>query len=156
MPVARYYYRDAAAPRPNRPTRVGVVALIERDGMLLLDHRVDGGWGLIGGGIEADESLAEALIREVREETGLTVIGCSLFGTFSDPSRLIEYTSGDVVRIITIAYWAQVQGFVDMRPSAESSELRFFGRDELTGLDIVATHAHIVAAYLSGTAPVLE
>ena len=135
---------------------MGVVALIERDGMLLMDHRVDGGWGLIGGGVEANESLTEALSREVREEAGLTVTCYELFGTFSDPSRMIEYTGGDVVRIVTIAYRVQVSDFAGMRPSAESSELRFVGRDDLADLGIVATHRHILASYLSGTRLVLE
>jgi hypothetical protein len=51
---ARFFYRDAAAPRPNRPMNVGVLALIERDGRLLLECRSDcGRWGLIGGGLDA-------------------------------------------------------------------------------------------------------
>lgn len=49
----------------------------------------DGRWGLVGGKVEADESLGEALCREVLEETGLHVSWYRLFGAFSDPSRII-------------------------------------------------------------------
>ena len=132
MPVLRYCFQDPDAPRPNRPYSVGVVALIEQDGRLLLDRRIDGsGWGLIGGAVELEESLASALRREVREETGLHVLGYDLFGTFSDPSRLLQYANGDVVRIITLAYSVQVGRLGKLVCSSESAELRWFGRDEL-------------------------
>jgi 8-oxo-dGTP pyrophosphatase MutT (NUDIX family) len=50
----------------------GVGALIESDGRVLL-VREDGRWLLPGGEVEAGESHAEALVRELREETGLGV-----------------------------------------------------------------------------------
>lgn len=57
--------------------RVGVYAWIERDGMVLLtlwqgapEQGVDPRWGLPGGGVEWGEQIAEALAREVFEETG--------------------------------------------------------------------------------------
>jgi 8-oxo-dGTP diphosphatase len=55
-------------------------AIVEEDGKLLLVSEVrrlgDGPrlcWDIPGGGAESAESLEEALVREVREETGLTV-----------------------------------------------------------------------------------
>ena len=55
--------------------RPSVSALIfDRRGRLLLQQRSDGGqWGLPGGSVEIGESVTEAVIREVREETLLTV-----------------------------------------------------------------------------------
>lgn len=50
----------------------GVGALVESDGRVLL-VREDGRWLLPGGEVEAGESHDEALIRELREETGLDV-----------------------------------------------------------------------------------
>jgi 8-oxo-dGTP pyrophosphatase MutT (NUDIX family) len=77
--------------------RLGVMALIERDGSLLLERRADAPlWSLIAGGVEDTETLAEALRREVLEETGLIVVGHDLFGTFSDPTRIIRYPDGNV------------------------------------------------------------
>jgi hypothetical protein len=35
------YYRDPNAPAPNVPRRIGVAALIERDGTFLVERRVD-------------------------------------------------------------------------------------------------------------------
>jgi 8-oxo-dGTP diphosphatase len=53
--------------------------LIERTGKVLLVHTVGAAgsnidrWGLPGGGREAGETLVQAAVREVREETGLEV-----------------------------------------------------------------------------------
>lgn len=74
MTSARFFYRQADAPVPNRPLNLGVAALIERDGTYLMERRCDcGRWSLIGGSVKSDESLGQALEREVYEETGLTV-----------------------------------------------------------------------------------
>jgi ADP-ribose pyrophosphatase YjhB (NUDIX family) len=59
-------------------TRLAVGAVVLRgDGAVLLVQRarppLEGAWSLPGGKVEAGESLAEALRREVREETGLDV-----------------------------------------------------------------------------------
>lgn len=55
-----------------------VVAVLERDGRFLLGkrsaHKAAGGyWCPITGGVDAGETQAEAVVREVREETGLAV-----------------------------------------------------------------------------------
>ena len=54
--------------------------------------------------MEADETLEEALRREIRQETGLEVETFSLFGTFSHPSRIVAYADGTVMQPVTIAY----------------------------------------------------
>ena len=63
---ATFFCRDPDAPRPNRPIGVGVLALIERDGALLLGRRSDcGRWGLVGGRVEIEESLEDGLRRTI-------------------------------------------------------------------------------------------
>lgn len=52
----------------------GVFALITRGKNLLLSERMDGkGWNLPGGRVKKGESNQVALVREVKEETGLDV-----------------------------------------------------------------------------------
>src|SRR5215207_9788967 len=115
-PRAEFYFRDPRAPRPNRPIGVGVLALIERNGALLLERRSDcGRWSLIGGGVEAEESLEGALRREVCEETGLLVTSQELCGVLSDPSRIVRYPDGNVVRWNSFVYRTGVEGFETLR-----------------------------------------
>lgn len=69
--------RDVPDP-PRLPKRDVVSAVLERDGRFLLGkrspHKAAGGyWCPITGGVEAGEAQAEAMVREVREETGLVV-----------------------------------------------------------------------------------
>jgi 8-oxo-dGTP diphosphatase len=61
---------------PKRPL-VGVGALIVDGSRILLAERgkqpMQGWWSLPGGALETGESLADAVRREVREETGLEI-----------------------------------------------------------------------------------
>ncbi len=146
---AEFFYMDPNAPRPNRPIGVGVLALIERGGGLLMELRSDcGRWGFVGGSIEAEESLEDALRREVLEETGLVVADEELFAVFPGPSRVVRYPDGNVVRLMTFVYRIEVEDFGTLRRSEESEELRFFRRDELRGLDLIETSRPILEAYL--------
>lgn len=54
--------------------RFGVRAIIKRKGLYVMQKSSDGEYKIPGGGVEKGENLIDALIREVLEETGLTVI----------------------------------------------------------------------------------
>jgi 8-oxo-dGTP pyrophosphatase MutT (NUDIX family) len=149
--MSSFYYRDENAPRPNRPRRTGVAALIEHDGLLLLERRADAPvWSLVSGGVDDDETLEEALRREVREETGLEVASYSFFGTFSDPSRVACYPDGNTVQLITLVYRVEAEDATVLSVSPESRELRFFGKDDLPPDDLIAVARPIMERYLSG------
>jgi 8-oxo-dGTP pyrophosphatase MutT (NUDIX family) len=57
---------------------VDVQAAVFRDGdrILLVKEPEDGGWSLAGGWADVGESTAEAVVREVREESGYRVGRC--------------------------------------------------------------------------------
>ena len=145
------WYRDPAAPTPNQPIRVGAVALIERDGALLVELRADDrSWGLIAGAVEADESIVDALEREIREETALAVTSVELFGIFSDPSRIVGYADGNVYRVLAVAFVVAV-GDDDPVRSEESLELRLVPHADVLSLDPTPAHRPIVETYLDGS-----
>ena len=63
---------------PDDPGRRGAVAIVVRDGRLLVIRRARSVVAPLvycfpGGGIEGDESEEEALVREFREEVGVTL-----------------------------------------------------------------------------------
>ena len=69
--VGERFARDLGTPTP----KVGATAVIpDGEGRVLLDRRADDGrWGLPGGWLGSNEAPAEGVVREVAEETGLTV-----------------------------------------------------------------------------------
>ena len=93
--------------------RPGVSAVIfDRRGRLLLQQRSDGGqWGLPGGSVEIGESVADAIVREVREETGLTVRPRRIIGVYSDPAlQVVRYPDGNVWHYVSVCFECVVRG----------------------------------------------
>lgn len=153
------YYRDPAAPEPNVPRRIGVTALIERDGAFLVERRVDDAheWAFIGGTLEEDEQLLEALRREVREETGFDIERAELLGVFSDPSRIVEYPDGTICRVVSIAFRVIPRGEAEPALSDESAGMQFVSREDLERLPFWPAQRPIRDALLSHShAPVVE
>ncbi len=57
-------------PIDDLDVRIGVYAVIIKDNKILLTRQWNG-YSIIGGGVEKGETLEEAFVREVEEETGL-------------------------------------------------------------------------------------
>jgi 8-oxo-dGTP diphosphatase len=70
---------------------ITVDAIVVRDGKLLLVRRghppFEGMHALPGGFVEAGETVEQAVVREVMEETGLQTTVAGIVGVFSDPRR---------------------------------------------------------------------
>lgn len=76
-----------------KETRLGCYAVIHDEEKLLLCRLCDGlshhgKWTLPGGGLEFGETIEEAMVREVEEETGLHVVAKDLL---SHHSRVAEF-----------------------------------------------------------------
>ena len=146
------YYRDPDAPEPNVPRRIGVTALIERDGTILVEHRADNltdEWAFIGGGLADHDSLVDALHREVREETGFEIAHATLFGLFSDPTRIIAYPDGSICSFVSVVFRVAPEGTAEPTLSAESREMRFVPRGALATLEFWPAQRPIRDAYVT-------
>ena len=117
-----------------------VCALIfdERDRVLLHRATEDGRWHTIGGSIDPGEEIADAAVREAREETGLAIEPLRLVGVYTDPP--VTYANGDVVLYVSLAFECRIVGGTPHVADDESLELRFFGSDELPELGELDRH----------------
>jgi ADP-ribose pyrophosphatase YjhB (NUDIX family) len=108
--------------------RPGVAAIIQdAEGRILLQRRSDNGlWGLPGGSVEIGESVQEAIVREVREETGLTVEVLRLVGVYSDPKvQIVRYPDGNVVHYISTLLACRMLGGT-LQTCDETLDLKFW------------------------------
>ena len=97
-------------------------AIFDEDGRILLVLRADDQtWCLPGGWVDANESPAEAAVREVREETGLEARSVGLVDVFT---RLPSVERGPHT-VLTISYLCEVVGG-EPRGSHETLEVRYW------------------------------
>ncbi|MEE2038767.1 NUDIX domain-containing protein [Nocardiopsis sp. CT-R113] len=128
------YYDDPSAPVPNSLVVAAGAAVVDDTGRLLLQRRVDNGlWAMPGGAMEMTESLPEAAVREVWEETGYRVEVTGLVGTYTDARHVIAYSDGEVRRQFNVCFRAKVVGG-ELSISDESHEVRWFTPSELVDL----------------------
>jgi 8-oxo-dGTP pyrophosphatase MutT (NUDIX family) len=130
------YYNDPNAPRANS-IAVAVSAFIQDDdGRILMIRRTDNDlYSIPGGQLELGETLAEAAVREVREETGIECEITGVIGLYSDPKHVIAYDDGEVRQEFSICFRATAIGGKP-KPSNESKEVLWVHFGELHKLNI--------------------
>jgi ADP-ribose pyrophosphatase YjhB (NUDIX family) len=133
------YYHDPNAPKANSIV-VAVTAFVQDDsGRVLMIRRTDNNrYSIPGGGQEIGETISQAVTREVREETGVSVEATGLIGIYTDPAHVIAYADGEVRQEFSICFRARATGG-QLRTSSESSEVHWIERDRLADLDIHPT-----------------
>ena len=132
--------------------RPGVAAIIfNGEGRILLQQRSDNGlWGLPGGSVEIGESVRDAIVREVREETGLTVEVVRLIGVYSDPTvQIVRYADGNVVHYISSVFACRILAGT-LQTCDETLDLQFFDPANLPE-DLVPMHHIRVQDWMTNT-----
>jgi 8-oxo-dGTP diphosphatase len=72
--------------------------------VLFVQVRDDGLWSTPGGSIELDETPADAVVREVWEETGLFVAPRRVIGVYGGPAFVVNYPNGDETQYVTTMF----------------------------------------------------
>ncbi|HSS02398.1 MAG TPA: NUDIX hydrolase [Kofleriaceae bacterium] len=120
---------------------VGVGAIIFDDaGRVLLVQRGKppgvGLWSVPGGKLEPRETLAQAVAREVREETGLVVE----VGTLA----CVLERMGDDYHFVLLDYFARATAGT-LAAASDAAAARFVALDELAGLPLTEGLADVLA-----------
>lgn len=127
-----------SAPRPQ--LAVGAVARL--DGALLLIRRGTapeiGRWSLPGGRVEFGEVMAEAVVREVREETGIDVF-CG---------AVIDWVErmGDGYHYVIVDFEVMVDGDPTPTAGTDALEAAWVDLDEISELPLVDGLADFLVA----------
>lgn len=117
--------------------QVPSVAAIIKDpsGQILLQLRSsDHQWSLPSGAIDPGETPEQAVVREVKEETGLEVQPIKLLGVFSGKNYRHIYENGDQVEYMVAVYECEIIGGVLDAEDNETMELRWFEVEEIPEL----------------------
>jgi ADP-ribose pyrophosphatase YjhB (NUDIX family) len=107
--------------------RVDVRGAVFNDGKLLLvRERADGGWTLPGGWADVGDVPSQAAEREVWEEAGFRVKARRVIGVY-DANRNRPLELFHAFKIVFLCDLLSGEA----RPSDETSEVSFYGRDEI-------------------------
>ncbi len=109
----------------------GVTAVVRNErGEVLLGLRSDNGrWALVSGILEPGEQPAEAVVREIREETGVDAQVLGLTSTSMTPP--VTYPNGDVAQYLDLCFLCRHVAGEPHVADDESLEVGWFAPDAL-------------------------
>ena len=113
------------------PSVTGIV-YDERDRILLVRQSAGGVWSAPGGSVDPNETPADAVVREVWEETGLYVDPIRLLGVYGGPSCVVTYPNGDRTAYVMTVFECGVRGGTLCATSDETTAAAFVGASELS------------------------
>jgi ADP-ribose pyrophosphatase YjhB (NUDIX family) len=147
------YYDDPNAPQATTIVpSVNVIVENDKGEILLIQRSDNGNWALPGGAIDIGESLTQAAIREVHEETGITCQITGLVGIYTDPKHVILYISNNEARQeFSIVLTARA---MDGEPteSDESSQVQWIALGEIERYPMHMTMRLRIADFLERSA----
>ncbi|MGQ4832916.1 MAG: NUDIX domain-containing protein [Candidatus Asgardarchaeia archaeon] len=103
---------------------VDIFAINEKGEFVLVERSNNpfkGYWALPGGFVEYGETVEQAAIREMKEETGLDICLLDIIGVYSNPNR------DPRGHVISIAFLARVIGGM-LKASSDAKNARFFSK----------------------------
>jgi mutator protein MutT len=123
------------------PRKVIGAAIIWRDEKILIDRRKPGGamgglWEFPGGKVEPGETISDCILREIREELGITI-------AVGEPLITIEHTYDIFVVVLHVHHCQHVEGEPQ---TIECDEIRYVTVDELDQYEFPAANVEIINA----------
>lgn len=128
---------------------VGAIVIRDTDEILLIKRGTEpskGKWSIPGGMIEVGESSEDAVLRELREETGIVGKVRGLFGVYQYIERDVE---GKVkYHFILLDYLVDNVGG-ELKASTDALEARFYKLADVSNLDLTDTTRQLIQDLLS-------
>src|SRR5262249_16194697 len=124
---------------------VAGIVIDDQGRALLLKRPEDGRWEPPGGVLELEETFADGVRREVREETGLDVEPEALTGVYKNMTR----------GIVALAFRCRVAGG-SLTTNAEADDFRWATPTEVTGLTSEVFSYRILDAFRDDPIPAIR
>ncbi len=125
--------------KPQTTPKIAVNAVVFNDkGEVLLAKRTDNSlWCIPGGHVDLGETLAQACLRELFEETGLRGEVVRLVGVYSDTKNSLHILQGPEWHTVRVSFLCEIVGGT-IRASKETSEIKYFDLNHLP--DLITDH----------------
>ncbi|SEK18150.1 ADP-ribose pyrophosphatase YjhB, NUDIX family [Paenibacillus sp. cl141a] len=114
---------------PTHIVAVGGVVENEHGEILLVKDR--NGWVFPGGQVESGENLMDALIREIKEESGIETLVSHLIGVYSNTSTYPGHSGVAVVPTKVMMDFVCKPTGGELRTSEETTDCRWIHKDDV-------------------------
>ena len=129
---------------PETPL-VGVGAVILDQGRVVLVKRkfppLAGDWSIPGGRLKIGETLREGVVREAREETGLTVDPVELLGVYD---RLLLDEAGRILYHYVLIDFLCRPLAGEIQAGGDADDARWFSQEEVGKISLVGDTAEVI------------
>jgi mutator protein MutT len=128
------------ADTPKHSVSVAGVVIDDQDRVLVTRRADNGHWEAPGGVLELDETFEEGVVREVAEETGMTVTVQELSGVYKNTAR----------GIVALVFRC-IPGAEPLRTSDETTEVCWMTKDEAAAAMDPAFAIRVTDAFTAST-----
>ena len=129
---------------PETPL-VGMGAVILDQGRVVLVKRkfppLAGEWSIPGGRLKIGETQREGVVREAREETGLTVDPVELLGVYD---RLLRDEAGRILYHYVLVDFLCQRIAGELQAEGDADDARWFSQEELRKLTLTEDTAEVI------------
>ncbi|MFD2115205.1 NUDIX domain-containing protein [Paenibacillus yanchengensis] len=131
------YYKNLREKIGNQlifmPSVVGIIRNENKEILFGRKHNEEN-WGLIAGAIELSETPAQAIIREVQEETGLIILPERIIGVYGGEGGRFTYSNGHQVEYLSIVFDCKIIGGELNPDNEEMKELKYFSEFQIPSI----------------------